>query len=158
PGGTYPAADAMADSVARARALGKPVIVSMGDVAASGGYLAAVRADVIVAQPATITGSIGVVGPRPPSSQLLATLRTRVERIAAGANAGTYSSFQSPTPTQRAAINRELDGIYADFIRQVGEARKLDTTRLDDAARGRVFTGVEARNAGLIDELGGLQL
>jgi len=158
PGGTYPAADAMADGVARARSAGKPVIVSMGDVAASGGYLAAVRADVIVAQPATVTGSIGVFGIWPVASELLDTLGVRMQRLGTGGNAGMYSSFQSPTPQQRLAISRELDVIYADFTRQVGEARKLDAGRLDAAARGRVFTGIEARRAGLVDELGGLQL
>jgi protease-4 len=158
PGGTYPAADAMADGVARARSAGKPVIVSMGDVAASGGYLAAVRADVIVAQPATITGSIGVFGIWPVASELLDTLGVRMQRLGTGGNAGMYSSFQPPTPSQRQAISRELDVIYADFTRQVGEARKLDAAQLDAAARGRVFTGIEARRAGLVDELGGLQL
>ncbi len=158
PGGTFPAADAMADGVARARASGKPVVVSMGDIAASGGYLAAVRADVIVAQPTTITGSIGVFSMWPVASDLIASLGVNVERISVGANAGMYSFFQAPTPAQRAAAGRELDNVYADFTRQVREARKLDPTRLDAAARGRVFTGTEAKRAGLVDELGGLQL
>jgi len=158
PGGTYPAADAMADAVARARSAGKPIVVSMGDVAASGGYLAAVRADVIVAQPATITGSIGVFGIWPVASDLLDTLGVKVERLATGPNAGLYSAFQPSNPAQRQAINRVLDAIYADFTRQVSEARKLDASRLDAAARGRVFTGIDARRAGLVDELGGLHL
>lgn len=158
PGGTYPAADAIADAVGRARSAGKPVIVSMGDVAASGGYLAAIRADVIVAQPTTITASIGVFGIWPVASELLASLGVRVERLAVGTNAGMYSSFHAPTAAQRAAVSRELDTVYAEFTRQVGEARKLEGTRLDAAARGRVFSGTDARKAGLIDELGGLQL
>jgi protease-4 len=158
PGGTYPAADAIADAVGRARSAGKPVIVSMGDVAASGGYLAAIRGDVIVAQPTTITASIGVFGIWPVASELLASLGVRVERLAVGANAGMYSAFQAPTPAQRAAVSRELDHVYTEFTRQVGEARKLDGARLDAAARGRVFSGLDAKKAGLIDELGGLQL
>jgi protease-4 len=158
PGGTYPAADAMADAVGRARSAGKPVIVSMGDVAASGGYLAAVKADVIVAQPATITGSIGVFGIWPVASELLDKLGVRVERLATGPNAGMYSTFHAPTATQRQAIDRVLDTIYADFTRVVGEARKLDAAKVDAAARGRVFTGVDAKRAGLVDELGGLHL
>ena len=158
PGGTYPASDAMADAVARARRAGKPVVVSMGDVAASGGYLAAVRADVIVAQPGTITGSIGVFGIWPVASELLETLGVRVERLATGPNAGMYSPFQAPSATQRQSISRVLDVIYADFTRQVGEARKLDASRIDAAARGRIFTGIDARRAGLVDELGGLHL
>ena len=158
PGGTYPAADAIADAVGRARSAGKPVIVSMGDVAASGGYLAAMRADVIVAQPTTITASIGVFGIWPVATGLLASLGVNVERLSVGTNAGMYSVFQPPTTAQRAAIQRELDEIYADFTRQVGEARKLEGSRLDAAARGRVFSGIDAKKAGLIDELGGLQL
>lgn len=158
PGGTYPAADAIADAVGRARAAGKPVIASMGDMAASGGYLAAVRADVIVAQPTTITASIGVFTVWPVASELLASLGVKVERISVGANAGMYSTFQPPTPAQRAIVGRELDTVYREFTRQVGEARKLMGARLDAAARGRVFSGVDAKRAGLVDELGGLQL
>jgi protease-4 len=158
PGGTYPAADAIADAVGRARSAGKPVIVSMGDVAASGGYMAAMRADVIVAQPTTITASIGVFGIWPVATGLLASLGVNVERLSVGTNAGMYSVFQPPTSAQRAAIQRQLDEIYADFTRQVGEARKLEGNRLDMAARGRVFSGIDAKKAGLIDELGGLQL
>ena len=158
PGGTYPAADAIADAVGRARSAGKPVIVSMGDVAASGGYLAALRGDVIVAQPTTITASIGVFGIWPVASGLLTSLGINVDRLSVGTNAGMYSVFQAPTEAQRAAVARQLDVIYADFTRQVREARKLDDARLDAAARGRVFSGVDAKKAGLVDELGGLQL
>lgn len=158
PGGTYPAADAIADAVGRARAAGKPVIASMGDVAASGGYLAAVRADVIVAQPTTITASIGVFTIWPVASELLSSLGIKVDRISVGANAGMYSTFQAPTAAQRTIVARELDVVYREFTRQVGEARKLEGGRLDAAARGRVLSGVDAKRAGLVDELGGLQL
>jgi protease-4 len=158
PGGTYPASDAIADAVGRARSAGKPVIVSMGDVAASGGYLAALRADVIVAQPMTITASIGVFGMWPVASELLASLGINVDRLSVGTNAGMYSVYQPPTPAQRAVIARDLDIIYADFTRQVGEARKLEGSHLDSVARGRVFSGVDAKRVGLVDELGGLQL
>ena len=158
PGGTYPAADAMADAVARARAAGKPVIVSMGDVAASGGYLAAVRADVIVANPGTVTASIGVFGMWPVATDLLTMLNVKVERVGAGTNAGMYSTFRTPTAAQRTAIGRELDYVYTDFTRQVADARKFDAAKIDSVARGRVFTGTDARRLGLVDELGGLQL
>jgi len=158
PGGTYPAADAIADAVGRARSAGKPVIVSMGDVAASGGYMAAMRGNVIVAQPATITASIGVFGIWPVAHGLLTSLGVNVERLSVGTNAGMYSVFQPPTTAQRAAISRQLDEIYADFTRQVSESRKLEGNRLDAAARGRVFSGIDAQKMGLVDELGGLQL
>src|SRR5262249_38094498 len=75
-----------------------------------------------------------------------------------GTNAGMYSPFQAPTPAQKAAASRELDTIYKEFTRQVSEFRKLDGEKLDAAARGRVFSGNDAKKAGLIDELGGLQL
>jgi len=158
PGGTYPASDAIADAVGRARSTGKPVIVSMGDIAASGGYLAAVRADVIVAQPTTITASIGVFTIWPVASELLSSLGVKVDRVSIGTNAGMYSTYQPPTPAQRAVVARELDAVYREFTRQVSEFRKLDGGRLDAAARGRVFSGVDAKRAGLVDELGGLQL
>ena len=158
PGGTYPAADAIADAVGRARSAGKPVIVSMGDVAASGGYLAAIRGDVIVAQPTTITASIGVFSIWPVAADLLASLGVKIDRLSIGTNAGMYSPFHAPTPAQSAAVSRELDTVYAEFTRQVGEARKLDGARLDAAARGRVLSGNDAKKAGLVDELGGLQL
>jgi protease-4 len=158
PGGTYPAADAIADAVGRVRSAGKPVIVSMGDVAASGGYLAALRGDVIVAEPTTITASIGVFSIWPVASELLASIGVNVDRLKVGTNAGMYSPFQAPTPAQKAAVARELDTIYQEFTRQVSEFRKLDGEKLDAAARGRVFSGNDAKKAGLIDELGGLEL
>ena len=158
PGGTYPAADAIADAVGRARAAGKPVIVSMGDVAASGGYLAAVRADVIVAQPTTITASIGVFSIWPVAQELLTSLGVKVERVSVGPTPACIPPSSRRRAAQRAVVDRELDVIYADFTRQVGEARKLDANRIDAAARGRVFSGVDAKQAGLVDELGGLQL
>jgi protease-4 len=158
PGGTYPAADAIADAVGRARSAGKPVIVSMGDVAASGGYLAAVRGDVIVAEPTTITASIGVFSIWPVASELLASLGVNVDRLKVGTNAGMYSPFQAPSQAQKAAVGRELDTIYKEFTRQVSEFRKLEGDKLDAAARGRVFSGADAKKAGLVDELGGLEL
>ena len=94
----------------------------------------------------------------PVAPELLDSLGVNVERLGVGTNAGMYSTFQPPTAAQRAAIGRELDAVYADFTRQVGEARKLDARPLDAAARGRVFTGLDAKRAGLVDELGGLQL
>ena len=125
---------------------------------AAAACLAAVRADVIVAQPTTITASIGVFTIWPVASELLSSLGVKVDRISVGTNAGMYSSFQPPTTAQRAVVARELDGVYREFTRQVGDARKIDGPKLDAAARGRVFSGVDAKRAGLVDELGGLQL
>jgi len=111
-----------------------------------------------VAQPTTITASIGVFSIWPMAHDLLASLGINVERVSVGKNAGMYSTFQPPTPAQQAIVARELDVIYAEFTRQVGEARNLDAQRVDAVARGRVFSGIDAKKAGLVDELGGLQL
>jgi protease IV len=94
----------------------------------------------------------------PVASELLTSLGVKVERLSVGTNAGMYSPFQAPTAAQQAVVARELDTVYRAFTRQVGEARKLDGSRLDAAARGRVFSGIDAKQAGLVDELGGLQL
>lgn len=158
PGGSYPASDTIRRAIERAKQKSKPVIVSFGDVAASGGYFAALPADLIVAQRGTITGSIGVFGLKPVIGDLLDSLGIKLETITAGANAAMNSPARGYTPQQQAVVDRQLDRIYADFTRKVGDARKLEGTRLDAAARGRVFTGADAKTAGLVDELGGLTL
>lgn len=158
PGGSYPASDTIRRAIERAKQKGKPVIVSFGDVAASGGYFAALPADLIVAQHGTITGSIGVFGLKPMVGDLLDSLGIKLETITSGANAAMNSPAHGYTPLQQAAVDRQLDRIYADFTRKVGEARRLEGARLDAAARGRVFTGADAKAAGLVDELGGLTL
>jgi protease-4 len=111
-----------------------------------------------VAEPTTITASIGVFSIWPVATQLLTSLGINVDRLKVGTNAGMYSPFQAPTEAQKAAVNRELDMIYKEFTRQVSEFRKLDGEKLDAAARGRVLSGIDAKEAGLVDELGGLQL
>ncbi len=156
PGGSYVASDTLRRALERAKAKGKPVIVSFGDVAASGGYFAALPADAIVAQPGTITGSIGVFAMKPVVSDLLDSLGVKVETLTTGANAAMMSPLHPLTPQQQALLDRQLDRIYADFTAKVAAARKLDPARLDRAARGRVFTGAQARAAGLVDEIGGL--
>jgi protease-4 len=156
PGGAYAASDTLRRALERAKAGGKPLIVSIGDVAASGGYFAALPADAIVAQPGSITGSIGVFAMKPVVSDLLDALGVKVETLTTGANAAITSPLRGFTPPQQAVIDRQLDRIYADFTAKVAAARKLDPARLDAAARGRVFTGRQAQAAGLVDELGGL--
>jgi protease-4 len=158
PGGSYVAADTIARAVTRARASGKPVVASMGDVAASGGYMAAIPADMIVAQPGTITGSIGVYTEKPVAAGLFDMLGVSVEEIGVGANVGMYSLARPMTPAQRANLDRSLDRIYADFTGRVMQARRMDAQQVDKVARGRVFTGRDAKAAGLVDELGGLSL
>lgn len=156
PGGSYVASDTLRRALERAKAGGKPLIVSVGDVAASGGYFAALPADVIVAQSASITGSIGVFSMKPVLGDLLDSLGIRVETLTVGTNAAMSSALTGFTPQQQALLDRQLDRIYGDFTAKVAAARKLDPARLDRAARGRVFTGAQAKAAGLIDEIGGL--
>ncbi|TXL71236.1 signal peptide peptidase SppA [Vineibacter terrae] len=156
PGGGYVASDTLRRALERAKAGGKPVIVSVGDVAASGGYFAALPADAIVAHPGSITGSIGVFSIKPVVSDLLDMLGIKVETLTTGANATMSSPLHGFTPQQQALLERQLDRIYADFTAKVSAARKLEPARLDRAARGRVFTGTQAKAAGLVDEIGGL--
>lgn len=158
PGGSYVASDTIFREVARTRSRGKPVVVSMGDVAASGGYFIALPADMIVASRATLTGSIGVFSYKPVLEQALADIGVNIGQVKAGANADIGSPFRRFTPDQAAALNRSLDRVYADFTKRVGEARKLTPPQVDAVARGRVWTGIDAKRVGLVDELGGLTL
>ncbi|MEO8558355.1 MAG: signal peptide peptidase SppA [Rhodospirillales bacterium] len=158
PGGSYVASDTIYREVQRARAKGKPVIVSMGNVAASGGYFIALPADLIVASPGTITGSIGVFGFKPLADQLIANLGINVGQIKGGTNAGMESPFRPYTPEQLSKLNQSLDRIYADFAKKTGAARKMTPQQIDAVARGRVWSGLDAKRLGLIDELGGLTL
>jgi protease-4 len=156
PGGSATASDAIWREVVRARGAGKPVIVSMGDVAASGGYFISAPADVIVAQPGTITGSIGVILGKPVLRDLLGRAGVNSEVIAEGDNATMFSLARPFTPDEWDRINVWLDAIYADFTRKVSEGRRLPLERVDELARGRVWTGTDAVANGLADEVGGL--
>jgi len=156
PGGTYPAADAMADGVARARANGKPVIVSMGDVAASGGYLAAVRADVIVAEPATITGSIGVFALMPRADQTLAKLGVHPGGVGTTWLLNADDPRLPLDPRRAEVVQKIVDHTYLDFTTKVAAARKTSVDKIDAVAQGRVWTGAQAKDRGLVDDFGGL--
>lgn len=158
PGGSYVASDTIFREVARTRSRGKPVIVSMGDTAASGGYFIALPADLIVASRATITGSIGVFSYKPVLDKALADIGVNIGHLQVGANAGMTSPFRRFTPEQTAAVERSLDRVYADFTKRVGDARKLGPQQVDAVARGRIWTGLDAKRVGLVDELGGLML
>jgi len=141
--------------VVRARAR-KPVIASMGDAAASGGYLVAVGADAIVAEPSTLTGSIGVFVLKPDLSGLLAKLSVAREAWARGENA-QYGSFARPwSAAERRAIDRQLDAFYRLFVDRVAEGRKLPREEIASLAGGRVWTGKQAFDRKLVDRLGSL--
>jgi protease IV len=160
PGGSYTASDVIWREVVRLRAAGKPVVVSMGDVAASGGYFISAPADVIVAQPGTITGSIGVFMGKPVLRELLGRAGIATDRIADSAGAELATMFSSTRPfseAEWARINQWLDAVYADFTEKVASGRRLPAERVHELARGRVWTGADAIANGLADEAGGLR-
>jgi protease IV len=156
PGGSAVASDAIWREVVLARKAGKPVVVSMGNVAASGGYYVAMAADSIVAQPGTLTGSIGVVVGKPIVSELLDRLGIGLGSVEDGAHARMFSTTRDFTDAEWERVNASLDQIYDDFTAKVAEGRGLSRERVDELARGRVWTGADAHANGLVDELGGL--
>jgi len=157
PGGSYIASDTIWHEVCIAREAGTPVVVSMGDLAGSGGYFVAVAADVIVAQPATLTGSIGVVGGKLRASGLLERLGVNAESLAVGRHARMFSPQTGFSEEEWAKLHELLDLIYADFIDKVARGRAMSLGAVDKVARGRVWTGADAVERGLVDELGGLR-
>jgi protease-4 len=158
PGGSYVAADAIWREVVRARETGIPVIASFGGEAASGGYFIAAPATRIVAQPGTVTGSIGVFAGKPVLTELWANLNIRFDGVQAGAAAGTNSVNQPYSPEQWARLEERLDEIYADFTGKVAQGRKLAPDKIEAAAQGQIWTGADAKARGLVDELGGLAM
>ncbi|GLZ15150.1 signal peptide peptidase SppA [Actinomadura sp. NBRC 104425] len=156
PGGSAVASDAIWREVVLARKAGKPVIVSMGSVAASGGYYVAMAADAIVAQPGTITGSIGVVVGKAVVNGLLDRLGIGMGSVADGDHARMFSATKDFSDSEWERINASLDRIYEDFTAKAAEGRGLSRERVHELARGRVWTGADAKENGLVDELGGL--
>ena len=156
PGGSYVASDTIWREVARARKAGKPVIVSMGDVAASGGYFVAMNADRIVAEPATITGSIGVLAGKLVTPAMWEKVGVTFDQVETGANANFWNGSRSFSEGEWARFNAWLDRIYDDFTTKVSDGRKLPKEKVLEIAKGRVWTGEDARERGLVDELGGL--
>ena len=156
PGGSYVASDTIWREVVRARNTGKPVVVSMGDVAASGGYFISMAADAIVAQPGTVTGSIGVLSGKPDLSQLLGRAGVTTDSVAEGAHSEMFKPTRPWSEDEWALVNGWLDHIYADFTGKVAEGRRMPADRVHELARGRVWTGADALANGLVDELGGL--
>jgi protease IV len=156
PGGSYVASDTIWREVVLARDAGKPVIVSMGNVAASGGYFVAAPATVIVAQPGTLTGSIGVVFGKPVVGDLLDRLGIGLDSVEHGAHARMYAPTRDFTDEEWTRVNSFLDRVYDDFVGKVAQGRDLPRDQVDSLARGRVWTGADAHERGLVDELGGL--
>ncbi|OBH38214.1 signal peptide peptidase SppA [Mycobacterium sp. E342] len=157
PGGTITASESIWREVSRARKRGKPVVASMGAVAASGGYYVSMGADVIIANPATVTGSIGVIIGKLVIRDLLERLGVGSDTVRTNANADAWSIDAPFTPEQQAHREAEADLFYADFVRRVAEARNLTAEAVDRVAQGRIWTGADALKHGLVDELGGFR-
>jgi protease-4 len=160
PGGSYTASDVIWREVVKLRAAGKPVVVSMGDVAASGGYFISAPADVIVVQPGTITGSIGVFMGKPVLRELFGRAGVTTDSITDAAGAASATMFSSSRPFSEgewARINEWLDAVYADFTDKVASGRRMSAEQVHELARGRVWTGADAIANGLADEAGGLR-
>jgi protease-4 len=157
PGGSAVASDVIWREVCRLREAGKPVVVSMGDVAASGGYYIACPAEVIVALPSTLTGSIGVLGGKLVVDHLLDRLGLTTGTVQQGARALMYSGRRRFSEDERVRFGVIIDSIYTDFVAKVAAGRKRSESEIEAVARGRVWTGRDATEAGLVDELGSLR-
>ena len=157
PGGSVTGSETIWRAVTRARAAGTPVVASMGAVAASGGYYVSMAAERIVANPGTITGSIGVVTGKLVTRDLKDRLGVGSDSVRTNDNADAWSANAPFTPEQQALVDAEADLFYDDFVRRVAEARAMPVADVDAVARGRVWTGADALERGLVDELGGLR-
>lgn len=158
PGGMATASESMTHAVMQAREK-KPVIVSMGDLAASAGYEMSCMANVIVAQPTTITGSIGVFGTIPNVGKLLnQKLGLHVDTVGTNRNANGLNIFRPLSPTAMAMMERNVEDFYKVFVGRVAEGRGMSYDAVHQIARGRVWTGVDAKRIGLVDTLGGIDL
>ena len=157
PGGSAAASDQILAAARRVQDAGKPVVVSMGQYAASGGYYVAASADHIVAMPQTITGSIGVFGGKIAFEDTFAKVGYNLEAIRVGGEyAGAYNIDEPFTEAQRAGYEREMDAIYDTFVGIVADGRDMSREEVIAVAEGRVWTGAQALERGLVDELGGL--
>jgi len=155
PGGDVQATDEIWREVVRCRAK-KPVIASFSDYAASGGYYIAMGADSIVSDPATLTGSIGIYGGKMNVIGLLEKLGVSVETVSRGEHAQMLSPFRDFTPEEAQHFGRQLEDFYRGFVAKVAENRRMSPEGVDAVAQGRVWTGLAAREHGLVDALGGL--
>jgi protease-4 len=155
PGGSVVASESIWREVVRARDRGKPVIVSMGDVAGSGGYYVAAPADKIVAEPATLTGSIGVLAGKLVVSDLFRKLGISADSAQIGANAAMFSSTSEFSARAHSRLEAFLDATYKGFKDHVASGRQMTQEEVEEVAKGRVWSGEDAKARGLVDELGG---
>ena len=156
PGGSSTASDVIWRELSISRENQRPVIVSMSDLAASGGYYIALGGDAIVAQPGTLTGSIGVYTGKFVMTGTLDKLGANIESTSDGKHAEIYSPDRRFTPEERSKIQESMQLVYDQFIERTAAARHMAPEKVDEVAQGRVWTGAQAKQLGLIDELGGL--
>jgi len=135
----------------------KPVVVSMGNVAASGGYYIAAGADKIFAEPTTITGSIGVFGTIPNMAELAGEIGINAEQVGTNKNSVDYSLFEPMTDEFREVVQEGVENTYETFLSRVSQGRGISVVEADSIAQGRVWSGVDAKRLGLVDELGNLE-
>jgi protease IV len=156
PGGSALASDLIWHAIENAKAK-KPVVTSMGDVAASGGYYIAANSNKIVAEPSTVTGSIGVFLGKPVVKGLYDWLGVTTQTVTRGKNAGIFDTTRTWTPEERAVFENQARNIYYDnFVPKVAQGRGKPAEYIDSIAQGRVWTGLQAKERGLVDEFGGL--
>jgi protease-4 len=155
PGGSYVASDTIWREILNAKQAGKPVIASMGGTAASGGYFIAMAADKIVAQPGTITGSIGVFGGKMITTGFWNKLGVTWDEVHTSKNSDAWTQTRDFTPAQQARFSLWLDRVYDDFTSKVSSNRNLTREGVEKIAKGRIWTGEDAKRLGLVDELGG---
>jgi protease-4 len=156
PGGSDTASEQILAAVRAAKAAGKPVVISMGTYAASGGYWISSEASEIVAQPTTLTGSIGVFGGKFALGEALGKFGVDMRGVKVGGDfADAYSSTGPMSASQRAAFSAMIDRIYDGFVARVSAGRNIPPARVREIAKGRVWTGEQAKSLGLVDSLGG---
>jgi protease-4 len=153
PGGSAAASQEILNELGR---LEKPIVVSMGDVVASGGYYISAKADKIVALPATLTGSIGVISEIPNLKGLFDKLGIDMEVFTGGKHKDMYAGLRELTPEEKVIMQEITDQIYDQFVQVVVEGRGLSEDKVRELATGQLYTGVQAKELGLVDELGGL--
>ena len=158
PGGSAIASDQIWHAINRAREAGKPVVVSMASLAASGGYYMAAPADYVLAHATTLTGSIGVLGGKIVLDETFGMVGLNVETLSVGGEYATAMSSQEAwSDSQRAAFRAQMANVYEDFTQRVADGRDLPLERVLEIARGRVWTGAQALDLGLVDEIGGFR-
>lgn len=155
PGGSALTSDIIWREIERTKEV-KPVVVSMGDVAASGGYYISVGADKIFAEPTTITGSIGVFGTIPNLSGLAKKIGIHSDQVGTNENSVDYSLFEPMSDQFRSVVRESVEGTYDTFLSRVAEGRNITVAQADSLAQGRVWSGTDAKRLGLVDELGNL--